>query len=174
MLKEHGGAGRFITTGVRWAESTSRKNNRAAFERFSRNKEKRIITNDNDPDRLIFENCSIKAKRVCNPIIDWEDEDVWHYIEENHVPVNPLYAEGLGRVGCIGCPLAGKHKRETEFARWPKYKTAYISAFDRMIAERKRRGLPTEWETGTDVFNWWMEYDVLPGQMGMEDVLCES
>ena len=28
--------------------------------------------------------------------------------------------------------------------------------------------------TGTDVFNWWMEYDVLPGQMGMEDVLCES
>ena len=90
------------------------------------------------------------------------------------MPVNPLYAEGLGRVGCIGCPLAGKRKRETEFARWPKYKAAYISAFDRMVKERKRRGLTTEWETGTDVFNWWMEYDVLPGQMEMEDVLCES
>jgi phosphoadenosine phosphosulfate reductase len=76
VLKEHGGTGRFITTGVRWAESTARKNNRGAFERSHRNKEKRIIINDNDPDRLLFENCSIKAKRVCNPIIDWEDEDV--------------------------------------------------------------------------------------------------
>ena len=133
VLKEHGGTGRFITTGVRWAESNARKNNRGAFEQSHRNKEKRIIINDNDPDRLLFENCSIKAKRVCNPIIDWEDEDVWHYIDEEHVPVNPLYAEGLDRVGCIGCPLAGKHKREAEFERWPKYKTAYILAFDRML-----------------------------------------
>lgn len=176
VLKEHGGTGRFITTGVRWAESNARKNNRGAFEQFHRNKEKRIIINDNDPDRLLFENCSIKAKRVCNPIIDWEDEDVWHYIDENHVPVNPLYMEGFNRVGCIGCPMAGKKGREIEFFRWPKYKSAYISAFDRMIAERKRRGkMDGTWNmgtTGTDVFNWWMEYDVLPGQMEMEDVLC--
>lgn len=174
VLKEHGGAGRFITTGVRWAESNARKNNRGAFERLHRNKEKKIIINDNDPDRLLFENCSIKAKRVCNPIIDWEDEDVWHYIKEEHVPVNPLYMEGFNRVGCIGCPMAGKKGREIEFSRWPKYKAAYISAFDRLVKERKRRGLKTDRETGTDVFNWWMEYDVLPGQMEMEDVLCES
>lgn len=73
VLKEHGGTGRFITTGVRWAESNARKNNRGAFEQFHRNKEKRIIINDNDPDRMLFENCSIKANRVCNPIIDWEE-----------------------------------------------------------------------------------------------------
>ena len=47
----------------------------------------------------------------------------------------------------------------------------YISAFDRMVKERKRRGLKTDWETGTDVFNWWMEYDVLPGQIGMEEIV---
>lgn len=175
VLKEHGGTGRFITTGVRWAESNTRKNNLGAFEQFHRGREKRIIINDNDPDRLLFENCSIKAKRVCNPIIDWEDEDVWHYIEEEHVPVNPLYADGFDRVGCIGCPLAGKRKREAEFERWSKYKVAYISAFDRMLKERRQRGkMQGTWNmgnTGTDVFNWWMEYDVLPGQMGMEEIV---
>ncbi len=92
-------------------------------------------------------------------------------MEEEHVPVNPLYAEGFCRVGCIGCPMAGKKGREIEFARYPKYKAAYISAFDKLVEERKRRGLKTDWETGTDVFNWWMKYDVLPGQIEMEDVL---
>ena len=41
------------------------------------------------------------------------------------------------------------------------------------IKERKRRGLKTDWETGTDVFNWWMEYDVLPGQMEIKYIECE-
>lgn len=35
VLKETGGAGRFITTGVRWAESSSRKNNRGIFEKMA-------------------------------------------------------------------------------------------------------------------------------------------
>lgn len=73
--------------------------------------------------------------------------------------------------------MATYHCSKKAFSRWPKYKTAYISAFDRMIAERKRRGkMEGTWNmgtTGTDVFNWWMEYDVLPGQIGMEDVLYE-
>ena len=81
-------------------------------------------------------------------------------------------SEGFDRVGCIGCPLAGKRKREAEFERWPKYKTAYILAFDRMLEGRKQRWQSqNDWQTGTDVFNWWMEYDVLPGQMEMEEIV---
>ena len=41
VLKEGGGKGRFITTGVRWAESKKRKDNRGIFENVSNNKEKR-------------------------------------------------------------------------------------------------------------------------------------
>lgn len=26
-----------------------------------------------------------------------------------------------------------------------------------------------DWTTAEDVFRWWMEYDVLPGQTSMED-----
>lgn len=117
VLKEQGGAGRFISTGVRWDESTSRKANRGIYEKIASEKTQRIIlNNDNDDRRMLFENCRLKAKRVVNPIIDWTDDDVWGFIQDAKIPINPLYGEGFCRVGCVGCPMAGK-KREKEFAR---------------------------------------------------------
>lgn len=172
VLKETGGAGRFICTGVRWAESVSRKNNRGIYEKIGATKDKRIIlANDNDEKRTLFENCRLKAKRVVNPIVDWADEDVYSFLEDAKFPMNPLYAEGRCRVGCIGCPLAGKKQREADFVRWPKYKQLYLTAFERMLEERKRRGKESSWATAEDVFRWWMEYDVLPGQISTEDYL---
>lgn len=167
VLKENGGAGRFICTGVRWAESASRRNNRGIYER-GRNI---IINNDNDDKRMLFENCRIKSRRVVNPIIDWADRDVYGFLGDTRVPINPLYAEGWHRVGCVGCSMAGKKCREAEFLRWPKYKDLYIRAFDNMLRVRQQRGVSTIWKTGRDVFNWWMEYDVLPGQMEMNDFM---
>lgn len=174
VLKEQGGANRFITTGVRWAESSSRKNSRGIYEKSHPDKEKRIIlNNDNDDKRMLFENCRLKGKRVVNPIVDWTDEDVWDFIHDSKIPMNPLYAEGWCRVGCVGCPMASK-TRELEFLRWPKYKNLYLQAFDKMLKERERRGKALgQWSGATpnDVFNWWMEYDVLPGQI---DILAED
>ena len=46
VLKEGGGKGRFIATGVRWAESTNRKHNRGIYEKASPDKERRIILNN--------------------------------------------------------------------------------------------------------------------------------
>lgn len=169
ILKEQGGANRMITTGVRWAESSKRKKNRATFENFNLNPEKRILINDNDDTRFLFENCRLKAKRVCNPIIDWTDQDVWEYIESEKVQINLLYCEGFDRVGCIGCPLAKRKKRQQEFLRYPTYACAYIRAFDKMLEERRARGLNCDWQTDVDVYHWWMEDGVLPGQMTFEE-----
>lgn len=127
---------------------------------------------------MLFENCRLKAKRVVNPIVDWNDEDVWDFLEDAKKPVNPLYAEGWCRVGCVGCPMAGQHGREEEFARWPKYKGLYIRSFEEMLKVREARGkMQGSWRMGTtgeDVFNWWMEYDILPGQMDIDDFLEEE
>lgn len=178
VLKETGGAGRFIATGVRWDESVSRKNNRGIYEQIAAKKENRIIlNNDNDDKRMLFENCRLKAKRVVNPIIDWKDEDVYGFLDDAKAPMNPLYSEGWCRVGCVGCPMAGKKGRETEFLRWPKYKALYIHAFEKMLQERNRNKLDGSWRmgaTGRDVFNWWMEYDILPGQMDIFDFIEEE
>ena len=179
VLKERGGANRFIATGVRWAESNNRKESRAAYEKLGSSKANKVmVNNDNDAKRMLFENCRLKTKRVVNPIVDWTDDDVWNFIRDSKIPYNPLYNEGWCRVGCIGCPVAGTKGREKEFLRWPQYKDMYINAFDRMLEERKRRGVFNELSamgtTGKDVFNWWMEYDVLPGQIGFDEYLVEE
>lgn len=148
-------------------QGTRRKNTRGAYETMPSDiKKKIILNNDNEAERRLFENCSLKATRVCNPIIDWTDKDVWDYTADQHIPCNPLYCE-FSRVGCIGCPMAGQRGREKEFLRWPKYKQMYINAFTRMLVERHRKGKPTTWISGVDVFRWWMEYDVLPGQIDL-------
>lgn len=174
VLKEEGGAGRFITTGVRWEESTKRKNNRGIYENFAKSKNKIILNSDNDDKRLLFENCTLKAKKIVNPIVDWTDEDVWSFLSDSKTPLNPLYAEGFCRIGCVGCPLAGKKGREKEFARWPKYKQMYLNAFDRMLKVREAKGkIDDKWRIGrraVDVFNWWMEYDIAPGQISFDEL----
>lgn len=179
ILKERGGQGRYITTGVRWAESAARKKNRGIFENGHSNPEKRVIlNNDNDDRRRLFETCMRQHKAVCNPIIDWSDADVWDYIESEKIPVNPLYECGFSRVGCVGCPMAGTQGRQKEFSRYPKYQDAYIRAFDKMLEERKRRGkMQGTWRAGTtgrDIFHWWMEDGVLSGQMEFDDLLSEE
>lgn len=170
VLKEHGGSGRFIVTGIRWAESNKRKNNRGIYETMPRDASKKVVlNNDNDDRRLLFESCHLRAKRVCNPIIDWQDKDVWDYINSEHIPVNPLYRCGFSRVGCIGCPMAGKN-RQREFFVYPRFRDAYVRAFDAMVKERRRNGMSCTFETGEDVFHWWMEDGVLPGQIGFDDL----
>ena len=168
VLKQSHSGGRFSLTGVRWDESSRRKKTRGIFEANHTDPNKRLIIklDADDPATLV----NHRGNLVCNPIVDWSENDVWNYIKGRHLSYNPLYDEGYKRIGCIGCPLAGKH-RWTEFARWPAYEKLYIMAFDWMISARKAAGKHCEWETGRDVFHWWMEDGVLPGQIEMEDIL---
>ena len=168
-LKEGGGNGRFIVTGVRWDESNARKKTRGILEVMASKRENKIVlSNDNDEDRRLFETCQMKGKRVVNPIVDWTTRDVLDFCSENKVSLCTLYANGWRRIGCVGCPMAGTSMRYNQFAQYPTYKKAYIAAFDRMIEERKRRdmmkGFTRMGDTGVDVFHWWMEDGILPGQ----------
>ena len=170
VLKEGDGKGRFIATGVRWAESVRRKNSRGLIEVSNRDKNKRLILmDDNDETRMQFENCQMKGRRVVNPIIGWDNKAVWDYAETEKICMNPLYGCGRTRVGCIGCPLASKRARIEEFIIWPKYKQSYIRAFDRMLEVRRMAGKSGNWQTGVDVFHTWMENGVLPGQEVLEE-----
>ena len=169
VLKENTGRDRFIATGVRWAESTRRKNSRGVMELMHKDPAKRIILmGDNDEKRQLFETCNLKSKMTVNPIVDWSDDDVWDYTHSEHLPVNPLYCEGHKRVGCIGCPMAGGG-RQHEFMRWPKYEELYVAAFERMLEARRAKGKPCDWQTGRDVFRWWMEDKNIAGQLSMFD-----
>lgn len=103
VLKETGCTNRFIATGVRWDESTQRKN-REEFEKIGATKatvEKFtsvMLMNDNDSRRRMDEHCMQKKKMVVNPIIDWKDSDVWEYINSENISTCELYQCGYDRV----------------------------------------------------------------------------
>ena len=168
VLKEQGGKNRAIATGVRWGESRARSK-RGIYEDVTRKVENKIIiNNDNDEKRRWFERCELKASVIINPIIDWTDADVWDYISDNKIEYNPLYCEGWKRVGCVGCPMAGK-SRYAEFRRYPRFKQMYIHAFDRMLEARTAAGKDNRtWRNGYDVFRWWMEENHLQEEFGEE------
>ncbi len=92
---------------------------------------------------------------VVAPICLWSDADVWEYLRTNDVPYCSLYDEGFERLGCVGCPLAGKKKRDKEFARWPKFEAAWRAASKRLWdapgdwAHKKRHATEQEY------WDWW-------------------
>ena len=153
-LKEPGGSGRVTVTGVRWKESINRaqthgvvdfqgkkKGTRKIAEdagaSFGTNKHGDIIMNDdNDAARRVVESCYRTRKTIVNPIVDWDEEDVWTFLNSNGIPHCCVYDEGKTRLGCIGCPLAGDRQMRADFERWPKYKELYIKAFNKMIYAR--------------------------------------
>lgn len=165
-LKEEGGQGRFVVTGVRWAESVKRRLTRKEIEfdvygsqskKAVEDREKFNLMNDNDDKRRMIENCSIKSKHVLNPIIDWTDQEVWQFIKTNNIPYCELYDQGMKRLGCIGCSMSGANGMIKDFKRYPWVFKRLISTFDKMIEERAKDGLITEWATGDEVMRWWID-----------------
>ena len=182
-LKEDGGDGRKTVTGVRWDESYNRKTNQGAVTIYKKGgidpeieesdffaktpKGGVVLVNDNEESRRMIESCYKRTKTVINPIIEWTDQDVWEFIREENVPYCSLYDEGFKRLGCIGCPMADK-QRLKEFARWPKYKQMYLRAIKKMMDIREAKGMPLRTRrTVEDVWHWWMEDGVLPGQISL-------
>ena len=143
VLKERGGQDKFCITGVRWAESVARKNNRGIAEVQGRRKgEGLILLNDNDENRKEIETCQRKGKRVVNPIIDWSNEDVWEYLKKFNVPFNPLYAIGFKRVGCMLCPFASTKEKQATLEQFPGLKLRMTHLCRGILDDRRAKGLP--------------------------------
>lgn len=53
-----------------------------------------------------------------NPLADWTKEEVWAYLEENNVPVHPLYAQGYTSIGCDPCTRPIAPGEEDRAGRW--------------------------------------------------------
>ena len=130
-LKERGGAGRTVITGVRAAESIKRR---------SRSK---IETSRDD-----------KTKLFMHLVFDWSTAEVWEYIHARGLGYCSLYDEGFKRLGCICCPMGGWRNQLRDAERWPKYRALYIMAFDRMVERLKSRN-GCRWRDGLDVWKWW-------------------
>lgn len=135
-LKEGGGIGRTVITGIRHQESAKRAK------------------------RKMTETCNQhRSKQYLHPIIDWSEDEVWEYIKTYSVPYCSLYDDGFKRLGCVMCPYGGPKHMAAEAERWPKIAQCYERAFQRMIDKRREDGMKTEWKNGSEVMQWWMGQD---------------
>lgn len=53
-----------------------------------------------------------------NPLADWREEDVWHYIRSNDVPYNALHDHGFPSIGCAPCTRAVQPGEDLRAGRW--------------------------------------------------------
>ncbi len=154
-LKERGGEGRIIVTGVRHAESKGRTRRSS---------------------RKVIEPCyNMAGKTYLNPIIDWDDFEVWEYLRNNDLEYCSIYDEGASgpyagdgyftRLGCVLCPMTREVDRQIE--RWPRIADAWKRATCRLWEQRgtvgTTRTTPEEflrkYPTADVLWEWWIDRD---------------
>jgi phosphoadenosine phosphosulfate reductase len=195
ILKEQTTPNRIVAVGVRESESAKREGRdffslraktyadtkflsadhvREQFE--SSKKISHELGDDAKPnayDCKFIEGMKENKSAYCNPIYKFTEQDVWNYIHFKNIKVNPLYARGYRRVGCIGCPLAGVHQMKKQFEDYPKYRENYVKAFDRGLKKRRDKGLPVKKATtGEEMMRLWLHEN--PKQIRIEDLLQDA
>ena len=53
-----------------------------------------------------------------NPLADWSDDDVWHYLRTHGVPYNALHDRGYPSIGCAPCTRAVEPGQDIRAGRW--------------------------------------------------------
>jgi phosphoadenosine phosphosulfate reductase len=53
-----------------------------------------------------------------NPLLDWSEERLLEYVEEQRLPKNRLYSEGYRSIGCAPCTRAVKAGEDARAGRW--------------------------------------------------------
>ena len=62
-----------------------------------------------------------RGKVKVNPLAAWTQQDVDAYISRWNVPVNPLFSQGYGSVGCWPCTRRTKAGEDPRAGRWPLF-----------------------------------------------------
>ena len=93
----------------------------------------------------VFRNGIVKNQVSAAPIHNWTALHVWLYIFREQAPWNPLYAQGLDRIGCFMCPSSDVAVMEEIREKYPELWGEWSA---RLGAWQEARGLPPEWVTG--------------------------
>ena len=79
---------------------------------------------------------------VYRPIVDWTAQQVFEFCASRGIRPNPLYLQGMGRVGCMPCINAGKAEIAEIARRFPEH-IERIAAWERLVSGASKRGAST-------------------------------
>lgn len=122
-----------VVMGVRKAESVRRA------KRYHEPSECRIY-NKTDHAEAVY------------PILEWTNEDVADFIADRKIKCHPLYYDEQGnfhverRLGCMGCPLAGRRLRVEVFKKHPRLVKCYIKSGAEFFASHPDGKIKTNYD----------------------------
>jgi 3'-phosphoadenosine 5'-phosphosulfate sulfotransferase (PAPS reductase)/FAD synthetase len=106
--------------GIRRDESQNRRNAQARF----------------------IESTQKMAYWVVQPIVDWTAARVFEYCAAHGIAPNPLYKQGMGRVGCMPCINCGKDELLEISRRFPEH-VERIREWERVVGSACKYGEST-------------------------------
>ena len=156
LFKETAGVGCVVLTGVRKEESRKRAEY-PELKRFTRKKGEDGTVDLDKMEANKFQCVNGKDKFMVFPILEWTEKDVWTFIRERNLPINPCYKTHK-RVGCVFCPFARPKDIRAYCETHPKLKAAFIHAIYIYIKrERERQKL----SSAEEYFDWWLSHESL-------------
>jgi len=94
--------------------------------------------------RVINTYSKLYGKVQLHPIYNWNNKDVWNYIKQNNLPLNPLYKEIDGAGNCIICPAMKEREFLAVMQKCPEFFCKWKKAHEKLrrdFAEGKLRGM---------------------------------
>lgn len=76
------------------------------------------------------------------PILKWTAGDVFDFHRKHGVKWNPLYEQGMGRVGCMPCIHVRKSELQHIAARFPD-QIERVAQWERLVSAASKRGVST-------------------------------
>ncbi|CAN5297169.1 hypothetical protein BH10PSE16_BH10PSE16_01020 [soil metagenome] len=79
---------------------------------------------------------------IFRPIVEWTAAQVFEYCASKGIKPNPLYLQGMGRVGCMPCINANKGELRQIADRFPEH-MARIHEWEQLVARVSKRRAAT-------------------------------
>lgn len=76
---------------------------------------------------------------IFRPLVEWSAADVFAYCASKGIAPNPLYKQGMSRVGCMPCINANKAELKQIGLRFPEH-IARIAEWEKLVLAASKRG----------------------------------
>lgn len=153
LFKETAGVGFVVLTGVRREESRKRAEYDEVAKWAKYERDRKTVYLDKMEENG-FQCVRGNDKFMVYPLLEWTEDDVWEFLRERELPVNPCY-ENHKRVGCVFCPFAKRKEMRAYCETHPRLKDSLMHAIERYMERIGGRGkLPT----AEDYFEWWSSH----------------
>lgn len=163
LFKETAGVGFVVLTGIRREESRKRAEYDEVTQWAKDKKDKKAVDLDKMEENE-FHCVGGKDKFMVYPILEWTEEEVWAFLRERGLPVNPCY-ESHKRVGCVFCPFARPKDIRAYCETHPRLKESFIHAIERYMERTREK---CKLSTAEVYFEWWVSH------MSMEEYIEKS